>query len=171
MLRDHGLLADKVVALEALRATQQRDPLIAASWEGILFLCFAAVLLLTALGFVVYSYLSAQTRTLEFAVLRTMGLSGGQIVALVGFEQAFVIVAGAAAGTLLGLPLSRLMLGYLGITETGARVLPPFVSAVSWRTVAVADGLLVLVFAATIAALGLLYGRLAVHRALRMGEL
>jgi len=129
------------------------------------------VLLLTALGFVVYSYLSAQTRTLEFAVLRTMGLSGGQIVALVGFEQAFVIVAGAAAGTLLGLPLGRLMLGYLGITETGAKVLPPFVSEVSWRTVAVADGLLALVFVATIAALALLYGRLAVHRALRMGEL
>ncbi len=170
-LRERGLLADKVVDLEALRAGQQRDPLVAASWEGILFLCFAAVLLLTALGFVVYSYLSAQTRTLEFAVLRTMGLSGGQIVALVGFEQAFVIVAGAAAGTVLGLPLGRLMLGYLGITETGAKVLPPFVSVVSWRTVAVADGLLALVFVSTIAALALLYGRLAVHRALRMGEL
>ncbi len=63
------------------------------------------------------------------------------------------------------------VLGYMGITETGEAVLPPFVSRVSWGAVAVADGVLALVFGGTIAALALLYGRLAVHRALRMGEL
>jgi hypothetical protein len=42
---------------------------------------------------------------------------------------------------------------------------------VSWVTVATAYGVLALMFAATIAALVTLYSRLAVHRALRMGEL
>jgi ABC-type lipoprotein release transport system permease subunit len=166
-----GIQVDQIVDLGTLRAAQQRDPLVAASWEGILFISFAAVLLLTALGFLVYSYLSAQARSLEFAILRTMGFSGRQIVALVSFEQAFVILAGTVAGTLLGLPLGRLMIGYMGVTETGARVLPPFVSQVSWQTVALADGLLAVTFVATIAALVLLYSRLALHRALRMGEL
>jgi hypothetical protein len=166
-----GLNADRVVALSDLQAAQERDPLVAASWEGILFLSFAAVLALTALGFIVYSYLSARGRALEFAILRTMGFSGRQILTLVCFEQAFVILAGTLAGTLLGLPLGRLMIGYMGVTETGAAVLPPFVSHVSWRTVALADGLLALTFIATIAVLVLLYQRLAVHRALRMGEL
>ncbi len=170
-LRGRGVIVDRVLDLEALRLAQQRDPLVAASWQGILFISFAAVLLLTALGFAVYSYLSAQTRTLEFAILRTMGFSGRQIMALVGFEHLFVIVAGAAAGTVLGLPLGRLMLGYMGIDETGAKVLPPFVSEVSWTAVLVADGLLALVFATTIGALIALYRRLPVHRALRMGEL
>lgn len=170
-LQARGVAAERVVSVEALRAAQQRDPLIAASWEGILFISFAAVLLLTALGFTVYSYLSAQTRALEFAILRTMGFSGRQIVALVSFEQVFVIAAGTLAGTLLGLPLGRLMIGYMGVTETGTIVLPPFVSHVSWGTVAVADGLLAVMFVATIAVLVLLYSRLAVHRALRMGEL
>ena len=170
-LEKRGITADKVTDLNTLRAAQERDPLVAASWEGILFISFAAVLLLTALGFTVYSYLSAQTRALEFAILRTMGFSGRQIIALVSFEQAFVILAGMVAGTLLGLPLGRLMIGYMGVTETGARVLPPFVSHVSWGTVAIADGLLAVMFVATIAVLVLLYSRLAVHRALRMGEL
>ena len=170
-LQKQGIDAERVVSLEELRGAQQRDPLVAASWEGILFISFVSVLLLTALGFTVYSYLSAQTRALEFAILRTMGFSGRQIMGLVSFEQMFVILAGTAAGTLLGLPLGRLMIGYMGVTETGAKVLPPLVSHVSWTTVVIADGLLAIMFVITIAALVLLYSRLAVHRALRMGEL
>ncbi|MGH2583677.1 MAG: ABC transporter permease, partial [Dehalococcoidia bacterium] len=170
-LAERGVNAEQVYDREALRAEQSSDPLVAASWEGILFLSFAAVLMLTALGFIVYSYLSAQTRALEFAILRTMGFSARQILALVTFEQCFIILAGVLAGTLLGLPLGRLMIGYMGITESGQDVLPPLVSRVSWLTVATAYALLALMFAGTIAALVLLYSRLAVHRALRMGEL
>jgi ABC-type lipoprotein release transport system permease subunit len=166
-----GVNVERALDRETLRAEQAADPLVAASWEGILFLSFATVLLLTALGFIVYSYLTAQTRALEFAILRTMGFSSRQILALVTFEQCFVILAGIAAGTLLGLPLGRLMIGYMGITESGSAVLPPLVSRVSWTTVTTAYALLALMFAGTIAALALLYSRLAVHRALRMGEL
>ena len=46
-----------------------------------------AVLVLSAMGFLIYSYLTAQRRMLEFAVLRTMGFSRRQITTLVGFEQ------------------------------------------------------------------------------------
>jgi putative ABC transport system permease protein len=166
-----GLSAERVLDRAALVEEQSADPLVAASWEGILFLSLAAVLIITALGFIVYSYVSAQTRSLEFAILRTMGFSSRQILALVTFEQCFVVAAGVIAGTLLGLPLGRLMIGYMGITETGAEVVPPLVSGISWPTVITAYALLALMFAGTIAALVLLYSRLAVHRALRMGEL
>ncbi|MGE3601602.1 MAG: FtsX-like permease family protein, partial [Dehalococcoidia bacterium] len=166
-----GVSAEGIFDRVQLEAAQASDPLVAASWEGILFLSLVTVLLLTALGFIVSSYLNAQTRALEFAILRTMGFSSRQILALVTFEQCFVIFAGIVAGTLLGFPLGRLMIGYMGITESGADVLPPLVSRVSWLTVVTAYSLLALMFAATIAALVLLYSRLAVHRALRMGEL
>jgi ABC-type antimicrobial peptide transport system permease subunit len=170
-LAANGVSSEGIFDRAQLEAAQASDPLIAASWEGILFLSLVTVLLLTALGFIVSSYLNAQTRSLEFAILRTMGFSSRQILALVTFEQCFVIFAGILAGTLLGFPLGRLMIGYMGITESGADVLPPLVSRVSWLTVVTAYSLLALMFAATIAALVLLYSRLAVHRALRMGEL
>ncbi|HLZ72798.1 MAG TPA: ABC transporter permease [Dehalococcoidia bacterium] len=169
-LRRAGLSADEISSVAELRASQQRDPLVAASWEGILFLSFAAVLLLAALGFVVYSLLSARAQALEFAVLRTMGLSRRQIVFVVSFEQLFVTVAGVLAGTILGFPLSRLMIGYMGITETGSKVVPPFVSSVSWQAVASTYVGLAIVFAGATAALATLYARLAVSRALRLGE-
>jgi putative ABC transport system permease protein len=170
-LSEQGLTFREIFVRSQLRAEASADPLVAASWEGILFLSFAAVLLLTALGFVVYSYLTAQTRSLEFAILRTMGFSGRQILGLVSFEQVFVIASGVLVGTLLGTPLGRLMIGYMGITETGAEILPPLVSRVSWGAVVTVYSLLAVVFVLTVLALVALYSRLAVHRALRMGEL
>ncbi len=170
VFRKAGISADKTVSLAAIRLNQQRDPLVAASWEGILFLAFAATLVLTALGFTVYSYLTARARSLEFAVLRTMGLSTFQIIAVVSFEQVFVVGAGMLTGTILGLPLGRLMIGFMGITETGQTVVPPFVSSVSWQAVLTSYLGLTVVFVAAIIALVLLYARLSVSRVLRMGE-
>ena len=100
-----------------------------------------------------------------------MGFSPLQIAADVIFEQCSVIGAGLLIGTLLGLPLGRLMIGYMGIDESGATVVPPFISSVSWPTVVTVYGLLALVFLATIAALVVLFSRLAISRTLRMGEL
>jgi hypothetical protein len=170
-LRLGSATAPTLVLAEALRLEAASDPLIAASWEGILFISFASVLLLTALGFVVYSFLTAQARSLEFAILRTMGFSTRQIFGLVSFEQIFVIVAGALVGTLLGMPLSGLMIDFMGVTERGEEVIPPIVTEISWSTVLTVYSLLAVVFVATIVALALLYSRLSVHRALRMGEL
>ena len=170
-LEENGFRASRAFDRAALFAQESSDPLVAASWEGILFLSFGAVLILTALGFIVFSYLAAQTRSLEFAILRTMGFSGRQIVGVVAFEQLFVIVAGVAAGTALGFPLGRLMIGAISLTEDGSDVVPPLLSQVSWTTVLTVYGLLALVFIATVAALVRLYSRLALHRALRIGEL
>ena len=79
---------------EALRQAQDEDPLVAAGWEGVLFLSFLAVLILSALGFLVASFLTAQTRSLEFAILRTsssiaQGLNSGTSLAAVAKATRF----------------------------------------------------------------------------------
>lgn len=166
-----GLQAEAAFDERDVRAVQAADPLIAASWEGILFLSFAAVLILTGLGFAVYAALAVQSRSLEFAILRTMGYSSKQVLSLVSFEQLFVIVSGVVVGTFLGFPLGRLMIGYLGVTEEGGDPVPPLISQVSWTAVLTVYGLLAIVFVGTITALAAVYSRLAVHRALRIGEI
>ncbi len=152
------------------RLRQERDPLIAAGWRGILAIAFGAVLLLSAIGFLVYSYLTAQQRALEFAILRTLGFSRWQVFSLVAFEHVFVIVAGMGLGTAVGLQVGRMMLGFLATDERGQAVLPPFVLGISWPAVFLTWGVLGAVFVTTIATVVLLYWRLAVHRALRMGD-
>lgn len=170
-LMARGVQAEVVVDRLQVLAQQSSDPLVAASWEGILFLCFAAVLLLSCLGFVMHAGLSAQARSLEFAVLRTMGMSGRQIIGVVSFEQGFVIAAGVIAGTLLGFPLSELMIDAMGITEQGVAPVPPLVAEVGVDAIVTVYVLLGLVVIATSAVLVRLFSRLAVGRALRMGEL
>jgi ABC-type antimicrobial peptide transport system permease subunit len=167
---ESGAIQATAVSFEEIRTAQQKDPLVAAGWEGILFISFAAILLLSSIGFLIYSYLTAQKRTLEFAVLRTMGFSRRQIATVVGFEQAFVVGMGMIAGTLMGMRLGRLMIRYMGVTETGDDVLPPMLLHVSWFTVGSAWLMLGVAFLLTIGIVVLLYSRLALHRVLRIGE-
>lgn len=169
-LVDEDVVAAGISSFDELQEAQQKDPLVAAGWEGILFISFAAILILSAIGFLIYSYLTAQRRTLEFAVLRTMGFSKRQIALVVGFEQVFVIGLGMIAGTLMGMRLGSLMIRYMGLTETGDEVLPPMQLEINWFTVGTAWLVLGLVFLVTIGAVVLLYSRLALHRVLRIGE-
>jgi hypothetical protein len=169
-LLNEGVVQAEVTSFAGLRQAQDEDPLVAAGWEGILFISFSAILILSALGFLIYSYLTAQKRTLEFAVLRTMGFSRRQIAVVVGFEQVFVISLGMIAGTLMGLRLGSLMIRYMGITETGDEVLPPMLLHVNWLTIGAAWLALAVAFLLTIGIVVLLYSRLQLHRVLRIGE-
>ncbi len=156
--------------VEGERARQEEDPLIAAGWEGILAISFAAVLLLSAIGFLIYSYLTAQQRRLEFAVLRTLGFSRVQVFGVVLLEHLFVVLAGMGLGTIVGLQVGRLMMDFFGVDESGAEVLPPFALAVSRWEIVLVWGILGTVFVLTVLAVVLLYARLALHRALRVGD-
>ena len=167
---DQQLQALVLTDVESERRRQEQDPLVAAGWQGILAIAFGAVLLLSAIGFLVYSYLTAQERALEFAILRTLGFSRWQVFSLVAFEHVFIIVAGMGLGTVVGIQVGRMMMGFLGTDERGREVLPPFILAISWASVLFAWGILSAVFVVTIGAVVLLYWRLAVHRALRIGD-
>ncbi len=165
-----GLGITRTVDRAALQLEQQDDPLIAAGWSGILAISFGAVLLLSAIGFIVYSYLTAQQRGLEFAILRTLGFSKPQILSVVMFEHLFVIATGMGLGTVVGLRVGRIMMDFLATDETGAAVAPPFILGVSWPQVFAVWAILGTVFVVTIGAVVALYFRLAVHRVLRIGD-
>jgi len=151
-------------------AEAKADPLVAAGWGGILLIAFLGVTLVSGLGFVVYAYLSARGRQLEFAILRTLGFSLRQIISLVCLEQLFAIGAGMGIGTFIGLRLSTIMMPFLQLTETGQRVLPPFAPVIDWFTIGIAYIILIVAFAITISLVVLFFSRVALHRTLRMGD-
>ena len=155
---------------EALRDAQNEDPLTAAGWDGLLFLSFSSVLLLSILGFLVSSLTSAGARALEFAILRTLGFSLRQTLAVVTFEKVFIVVLAMAVGTLVGARLGIFMLQFLGITEHGEEVVPPFVLATDWGTIGIVYAILGAIFLLTIGVVVALYARLALYRVLRLGE-
>ena len=99
-----------------------------------------------------------------------MGFSRRQILAVVSFEQLLIVAVAMGVGTLVGLRLGVLMMEFLGVTERGEEVIPPFVQVTDWATIGVSYGILLTVFLTTIAIVVALSGRIAVHRVLRLGE-
>ena len=169
-LKQPSYKADHLYDTNQIIAAQKSDPLISAGWGGVLTLAFFGVALVSALGFIVYAYLSARERQLEFAILRTLGFSFRQIVMLIGFEQIFIIVTGMGIGTWVGMRLSAVMMPFLQLTERGERVLPPFVFVTDWKTVLTTYGILGVVFVVTISLVVLFFTRVSLNRTLRMGD-
>ena len=147
------------------------DPLVKAGWRSLLFLAFSAVLILSCLGFLVHAYVSFRSRQLQFALLRTVGLSSKQLITMIWLEQTLVIAAGMALGTWMGGRLGAIIMPFLGHDDWGARVLPPFALQVNWSALLITYGLMVAVFAAITLGIILLIHRISVQRVLRMGDM
>ena len=155
--------------VDAIRNLQDEDPLVAAGWEGLLFLTFIAIVLLAALGFLVASVLVAQQQQGEFAVLRTLGFSLPQVLLIVGVEKLLIIAVSMGLGTVVGLQLGTMMLEFVGFVETGETLLPPFVTVTDWATIGGAYGVLGMVFLGAIGIIVALYMRMAIGQILRIG--
>src|SRR3712207_9035203 len=72
---------------------------------------------------------AAQRRRTELALLRVAARR--QLVTLLAVEYTLVAAVAVAGGVALGLAVTRRMLSFLAVTETGARVVPPFVIEVN----------------------------------------
>lgn len=162
-----SIVFDRSIRLDEARV----DPLVDAGWRALLFLAFSAVLLLSCLGFAIHAYVSFRNRQLQFALLRTVGLSGRQMLAMVWLEQILVVAVGMALGMWMGGRLGAVIMPFLGHDDWGARVMPPFVVEVDWNTLAITYGAMVLVFAVITLGLLWLIHRISLHRILRLGEM
>lgn len=161
-----GSVYDRTEAIDASKA----DPLVEAGWSALLFIAFAAVLILSGLGFLVHAYVSFRNREVEFALMRTLGFSLKQLITLVWLEQALVIGAGMVLGSWMGGRLGAVVMPFLDHDETGRHVLPPFVLEVNWSTLAIAYVAMSIVFAVIIAGVVWFIHKISLQRILRLGE-
>ena len=110
------------------------DP-VAVGVIGALALGFVVAALFAAAGFAANAAAEARSRTVELAVLRSLGLRRGELTWLVGLETALVVVASLVGGAVLGLVVSRLVLPdvALGAVRQPRRC-PPVQLVVPWTT-------------------------------------
>ena len=168
---DEAFLNDLVFDRAERFEDTQVDPLVGAGWRALLFLAFAAVLILSCLGFLVHAYVSFQSRQLQFALLRTVGFSLRQLLTMVWLEQVLVIAVGMALGTWMGGRLGATIMPFLGHDDFGAQVVPPFVVRINWGALLITYGVMVVVFAAVVMGLLVFIRRTSLQRILRMGEM
>ncbi|MHB8574302.1 MAG: ABC transporter permease [Dehalococcoidia bacterium] len=133
---------ETVLDASASQRQDHDDPLVAAGGSGILLISFIASLVMIAGAFAVSLYTAVTRRRVEFAVMKALGLGRGRIAAMLGIEYGIISLIGAATGLALGLAISRIMLSFLDVTDSGAHVQPPFVLVTNWSMIAAAFGCL-----------------------------
>ena len=168
---DQPLNANYVYDRAGALASSKVDPLVKAGWESLLFIAFSAVLILSALGFVVHSYVSFRSRAVQFGLMRTVGFSMKQLIVLVWVEQALVIAAGLALGTWMGGELGSIVMPFLAHDDLGRQVLPPFRMEVDWSTLAITYAAMSVIFASTILGVIVFIRTISLQRILRFGEM
>ncbi len=145
------------------------DPLAVAGWRGMGVVALILAGIATTLGYI--TYLSAHSKSTEHdsAYMRAIGLSRTEFLRIVVIEHALVGVLGIVLGILTGLGISRIAMNSMAFTETGDRLLPPFILQIDWLPVGVI--LMITVVTASVILAGLLraYPRLPLHVLTRTG--
>ena len=70
----------------------------------------------------------------------------------------------------MGLQTGNLMMGFMAFNEKGLPITPPFLLSISWSEIFLVWAILGSVIIITTVGVVLVYFRLAVHKALRIGD-
>lgn len=137
---------------------------------GLLSVGFLALVLVTVIGFLVYTLRSFQRRLIEMGIMRAIGLSVRQLATLLIFEQALVISLGTLVGTLIGVSVSQLFMPFLQVRTGDHPNTPPFVVQIAWDQIGFVYAAVAALLVVTVAATLLLLRRMRIFEAVKLGE-
>lgn len=168
-LRDPTIGSATVVDLVERAESLATDP-VALGIIGALGIGIAAAAAFAVVGFIVSAAVSARERVTEFALLRALGLSSGQLSGWLSLENATLAVISLVAGSGLGLLVAWVALPFVTVTSRARAAFPPVEVNVPWITIAALEVAGVVAVTAAIIGLTWSLGRIAMASALRMGE-
>lgn len=158
-----------VTSLKARSRSLATDP-VALGIMGALTVGFAAAVIFALIGFMVSAAVSARERLTEFALLRALGLSRGQLSGWLSLENTTLVVVSMVAGSGLGLLLAWVVLPFVTVTQQAATPMPPVEVQIPWGTVVALEVLSALALVIAVLALAWLLRRVGLGSVLRMGE-
>jgi putative ABC transport system permease protein len=136
---------------------------------GVLTAGFLAAIVLTTVGFVLYAVLSFRRRAIELGVLRTIGLSSGQMALYLILSQMALVIAGVLAGSAAGVLAGRLFIPFLQMSGELVSAVPAFSVQIAWQEMLVVYIALGMALAVALAATLLFLRRLRAFEAIKLG--
>ena len=146
------------------------DPLVRSGWNGLLFLSFSSVLLLSIIGLLTNAYVSLKNRDVEFAVMRTIGLTDRQLLSMIWAEQAIITIIGLILGSWMGQRLTAVVMPFMSSEVYGSNILPPFVPEVRWQNIALIYLVIAVFLVSVTVAVTYVMKKLQLSKVLRIGE-
>jgi hypothetical protein len=166
-LRRRGFRFVTIEQRASLLEESRQDPLASAGWRALLGVAFAAVMLVSAIGFIIHAQVTYRARRGELAVFRAVGLSIRQLLALIVLEQVLVIGLGVGVGVALGYKLGATVLPFLSISEEQLELVPPLLVETDWGALGILFGSTAVVFASVIVVILVLVYTMSLHSELK----
>lgn len=168
-IEDAGVfLSDAVDAGQTITETKV-DSLLQGT-NGALTLSFIITMVVAFVGFLIYWIFNIRERTLQFGILRAMGLSRRKLVGMIIWEQVLLSGSAILAGILIGILTCGLFVPMYQILYSPAQLLPGFrviAYAVDYARIYVILGGMLLIGSVV---LGNLISRIKMDQALKLGE-
>ena len=169
-LDDGGLRVKKSLLASELVSQAVDQPLVNVGWGGLLVLVFLVLVLASASGVMLFSYIDTRERQTEFALLRALGSSTKQQNGVVWFSIFLVVLCGIGLGSWVGFQTGADVLPLMDTAEEGTRVAPPLVLQANWTTLLVSYLVLAGVTVFTVLWLAWISARMEILRALRIRD-
>ena len=138
--------------------------------NGALTLGFIIIMVMTIIGFLIYWILSIKGRTLQFGILRAMGISFREIIGILGYEQLLVSGVSIACAFVIGGFVSDLFVPLFQNMYAVNDQIPPFRVAAMQSDYIKIYILIAIMLIGGFAILGALIRKININKALKLGE-
>ena len=138
--------------------------------NGVMTLGFVISMLISFFGFLVFWILSLSGRTLQFGVLRAMGIPFGQIIGMLVSEQLLTSGAAVLIGVVMGNVVSELFVPLFELSFNPSEQVPPFEIIAKLGDYLQLYGLVAFMLTVGLLVLGYRLSRVKISQALKLGE-
>ncbi|MBQ7187393.1 MAG: FtsX-like permease family protein [Ruminococcus sp.] len=149
--------------------SEKTDPML-QGMNGALTLGFIIIMIMCIIGFLIYWILSIRNRTLQFGILRAMGMTYGEIIAMIVYEQILVSGMSILAAIFVGGGASDLFVPLFQSLYSASEQVPAF-AVIPQRSDYIKLYIVIAVMLLTgFIVLGRIISRIKISQALKLGE-
>ena len=168
-------IEESMLPLESVKDSSQMlisektDPSL-QGMNGALTLGFIIIMVMTIIGFLIYWILSIKGRTLQFGILRAMGVSFGEIIGILGYEQLLVSGVSIICAFIIGGVTSDLFVPLFQYMYNVNEQIPPYRVAAMQADYIKMYILIAIMLLGGFAILGAIIRKININKALKLGE-
>ncbi len=168
-IKEKNIKLQKITDSSQLLIEEKTDPDL-QGMNGALTLGFVIIMLMAMAGFLIYWILSIRSRTLQFGVLRAMGVTFREIVFILAYEQLLVSLASIAAGFVIGGIAGDLFIPLFRTMYDASDQIPPFIVRGFAGDYIKMYVIIAVMLIGGFAVLGAIIKKININKALKLGE-
>lgn len=138
--------------------------------NGGLTLGFIITMIMAIIGFLIYWILSIKGRTLQFGILRAMGMTMREIIGMLVYEQILVSIVSIAMAFIIGGITSDIFVPLFQNMYDVEEQIPPFIVSAAASDYVKIYALIVIMLGGGFAILGSIIRKININKALKLGE-